>query len=628
MTEDILTLSDDLIVKLKQQPLFRNLSHEDIKNHITRFKEIHMLTGELAFRKGERYHKGIYFLLNGNINLCRSGSDITLSCSSCSVGLSTFLGKTMYTMNAVAQSDCVMLFVHELCIYRLMEYSGDFRSKLIKDIQDRLTRLGNATSAFLMQSPYSTVGGCMSSPVITMQKGKSVMEAANLMKEHHINSLLIINRKHIIKGLLTSAHLTSRFMTNLTENIKQQEVEKYMDTEPITFPPEYPVVEALSEMQLAGATHAVVMKNSKPAGILSAYGVSRMLFENANLYCAHIDNMTSFDELKNIFSQIYKAANTIATSSRISREELTAISAVHRSIQRKAFQLTSDYFKSEKNFKLNDYFYCCLLLGSGARREMDLSPYINNAFIIQDDVSKDVEKSFREFAEKYRKNLENIGYRPCRDNDVKSLNIELKYSEWIAEIDIWASKDADGKYKYSFSMLMDMAALEGDINLAWSIRDYMLKKVADKPSIVGKLTQSYPQVKIPVSQFGSFITEKEGPNADMFNLKTQALTYMVNTTRLLSIYAGIKDIGTIDRIEHLARKNIITDELAKQAVIAFDTITETLINEQINQCMNNERITGYINPSSISLFYQEKLKRALQFATIYTSYGINLLNEA
>ena len=202
----------------------------------------------------------------------------------------------------------------------------------------------------------------------------------------------------------------------------------------------------------------------------------------------------------------------------------------------------------------------------------------------------------------------------------------MKHSEWIEDINIWASKESDDIYKYSFSFIMDAVALEGDITLAWSIRNYILKKVEDKQSIMSKLAKIYPPVKIPVSQFGDFIVEKEGEHTGQINLKTQVLEYIVNTTRLLAIYAGINDISTIDRIEHLARKKIIPDELAMKAIIAFDTITETLINEQVNQSVNKQDVSGYITPASLSLFYQEKLKRALQFSTIYTSYGMNLLH--
>ena len=623
MIEESMTLSNTIIEKLKTQHLFENLSSEDIKSAITRFAEIHILTGELVFRKGERYHKGIYFLLNGEISLSNPNSSINISCSNCPVGLSTFLGKTMYTMNAVAQADCDLLFVHELCIYRLMELSDDFRTKLIKDIQVRLTHLENSSNTFLMQSIYQTVSGVMSSPVITIQTGKSVVKAANLMKEHKISSLLVVNRKQIVKGLVTSTDLTRKFLVDLENNINNQDVENYMDLEPVTFPPEFPIVEALNELQIAGKTHGVVMQNSKPAGIVSIHNISTMLFENSHLYCTHIDNMTKFEELKIVFTQIYRAAKTLATSSRVSREELTALSSIHRAIHKKAFQLTSDAFKTEKNFKLTDYSYCYLLLGAGARREMDLRPQINNAFILADDVPEEAEKIFIEFAAKYHENLVNIGYYPHNSNDdVMTINMVLKYSKWIEEIDGWASKSNKSDKKYAFAILIDIAALEGDIKLAWSIRNYILRKAADRPAILSALVKQYPAIKIPVSQFGSFIVEKDGEYEGMFNLKTQALSYIVNITRLLAIYAGITDMGTIERIEHLERKKIISEELATQAIIAFDTITETLINEQVNQSVNNQKVTSYISPASLSLFYQEKLKRALQFATIYTSYGV------
>ena len=557
MIEESMTLSNTIIEKLKTQHLFENLSSEDIKSAITRFAEIHILTGELVFRKGERYHKGIYFLLNGEISLSNPNSSINISCSNCPVGLSTFLGKTMYTMNAVAQADCDLLFVHELCIYRLMELSDDFRTKLIKDIQVRLTHLENSSNTFLMQSIYQTVSGVMSSPVITIQTGKSVVKAANLMKEHKISSLLVVNRKQIVKGLVTSTDLTRKFLVDLENNINNQDVENYMDLEPVTFPPEFPIVEALNELQIAGKTHGVVMQNSKPAGIVSIHNISTMLFENSHLYCTHIDNMTKFEELKIVFTQIYRAAKTLATSSRVSREELTALSSIHRAIHKKAFQLTSDAFKTEKNFKLTDYSYCYLLLGAGARREMDLRPQINNAFILADDVPEEAEKIFIEFAAKYHENLVNIGYYPHNSNDdVMTINMVLKYSKWIEEIDGWASKSNKSDKKYAFAMLIDIAALEGDIKLAWSIRNYILRKAADRPAILSALVKQYPAIKIPVSQFGSFIVEKDGEYEGMFNLKTQALSYIVNITRLLAIYAGITDMGTIERIEQIGRAHV------------------------------------------------------------------------
>ena len=468
----------------------------------------------------------------------------------------------------------------------------------------------------------------MSSPVISIQTGKSVEEAAKVMAEHKISSLLVVNRKQIIKGILTVTNLTRNFLTNLAENIENQEVENYMDTEPVMFPPEFPVVEALNELQIAGKTHGIVMQNGKPSGIVSIHNIALMLLENSHLYCAHIDNMTSFDELQKAFSQIYIAAKNLATSSRVSREELTALSSIHRAIHRKAFQLTCDAFKAEKNFKLSDYSYCYLLLGAGARREMDLRPQINNAFILADNIAENEEKLFNEFAARYHENLVNIGYYPHNsDDDVMTVNMVLKYSKWIAEIDGWASKGNKADKKYAFAMLLDLAALEGDIMLAWSLRNYILKKAADRPAILTALIKQSPAIKIPVSQFGSFIVDKDGEHAGMINLKTQSLSYIINITRLLSIYAGITDMNTVERIRHLERKKIIPEEIANQAVVAFDTITETLINEQINQSINKQKVTSYISPASLSLFYQEKLKRALQFATIYTSYGSKLLKE-
>ncbi len=620
-------LSAENVAKLKGQALFKHVSEEDLSSALTRVEDLHLLKDELAFRKGERYHKGIYFALNGRVALTRPNTSLKIVCENEAVGLSTFLGKTMYTMNAVAETDCDLLFVHELCIYRLMELSDEFRQQLIKCIQTRLNDLENASSTSMMDSTFKSVGNCMSSPVISIQTGKSVTEASRLMSEHNISSLLVVNRKQIVKGLLTSKNLVVKFMTDIEENALHPEVERYMDTKPLVFPPEFPIVEALNEMQAAGATHALVNKNGKPAGVISSHDIAKILFENASVYCAHIDSIKTLDELKQIFSGMYRVAKSLATSSRMSREELTALSSIHHAIQKKVFKITSDEFAGKEGLILSDHRYCFLILGSGARREMDLRPQINYAVILDDETNGETFKKFQEFLAKFTSNLIAVGYySSICDRRATGSDFVMRYSDWLKEVDQWASKTST-EIKSCFSCVTDMAAFDGDITLAWGVRNYMLKKIADKPSVMAHLITLSPPVKVPVSQFGSFIVEKDGPNKDMFNLQTQALHYLVNTTRLLSVYAGINDMSTVERIEHLARKRIIPEDMATQTIIAFDTIVETLINEQVNQSINGQPVTNYINPTSLSLFYQEKLKRALHFLTIYTSFGTNLLKE-
>ncbi len=131
----------------------------------------------------------------------------------------------------------------------------------------------------------------MSSHVISINTVKTIVEAANIMKDHKKNSLLVTNRKQIIKGLVTSNDLTGKFLVDLENNINKQDITNYMDDEPVTFPPEFPIVEALNEMQVAGKTHGIVVQNAKPVGILSMHHISTMLLENSHLYCAYIDNL-------------------------------------------------------------------------------------------------------------------------------------------------------------------------------------------------------------------------------------------------------------------------------------------------------------------------------------------------
>lgn len=618
-------LSTENLQLIKEQDLFKNIPEEYLITAIDKTEDIHLLKGEVAFRKGERYHKGVYFVIKGKIKLSSYNNYFITVCKSNLVGLSTFLGKTMYSMDAIAESDSDLLFINELCIYRLMEYSEEFRLKLIDAIKKRLIDLGNDFNIFKIDSTFKSVGNCVSAPIITIHTGKSVFEAVNIMNNHSISSLLVVTRKQNFKGLITAKTLMSKFVANIEKGSNIFEVEKYMDTNPLIFPPEFPIVEAITKMESLSITHALVEKNGKPIGIVSLNDLEKALCKNTTIYCSYIERMSSFDELKTIYSSLYLVANSLATTARVSREVLSALSSIHCSLHKKIFTATSDEFYEKENFKLSNYRYCMLSLGSSARKEMDLSPQISYALILDDNIDDEVFNKFQKFINKFLENITNIGYSVsiCENQHINS-NIVMRRKDWFKEIDSWTSKTYKNT-KSCFSCAMDIAAFEGDVTLSWDIRNYIFKRVADRPSIIAHLISITPPVKVPVSQFGSFIVEKEGQNKDMINLKTEGLHYLVNITRLLSIYAGINDIGTIDRINHLSRKGIISKDMANQTIVAYDTITETLISEQINQAINGSAISSYINPTSLSLFYQEKLKRALHFLTIYTSYATNFL---
>ena len=619
-------LSDTIIEKLKKQILFKELDNNIIKNSITNFEEIYLLQGELAFRKGERYHKGIYFLLEGNILLSRPNSHIKITCINTAVGLSTFLGKTSYTMNATSQSDSYMLFINELCIYRLMELSENFRKKLIKEIQLRLTNLENNSNTFLMQSVSQTVGGVMSSPIISITIGSTVEEAAKLMKENKINSLVVTKNKKP-KGIITSNLLTTKFLADFNKNLKKLKVENYMEKSPLTFPPEFPIVEALNKMQISNNTHAIVIENEKPAGIISVHGISLKLFENSHLYSSHIENMKTLSDLKYGFENIYTIAKSLSTYTRISREVITALSAIHSTIHKRVFQITSEEFKKEHNFILSEHPYCYVLLGAGSRKEMDLKPNINHAIIVDDEIKDKDFEMFQKFLHLYNKNLEHVGYCPMINVDnISEDKFVIKLSDWIEEINLWSLRTAKGTYKFSIYNITDIISLEGDISFGRIIKNHIESKANEKTYLADHLFNLYPQIKIPINPYGVFIIEQTGPNKDMINMKNDVLDHIVYITNLLSFYYAINETSTIDRIEHLQRKKIISSELYNQAIFAYDTIIETLINEQINQAINGQKISGYINPTSLSLFYQDKLKKALQFATIYTNYCINIIS--
>ena len=75
---------------------------------------------EFIFKKGESYHRGVYVILGGKAELyTNSGSTISMVYGDV-LGLTTFLGKSNYYVTAKADDECELVFLPEICIYKLM----------------------------------------------------------------------------------------------------------------------------------------------------------------------------------------------------------------------------------------------------------------------------------------------------------------------------------------------------------------------------------------------------------------------------------------------------------------------------------------------------------------------------
>jgi len=106
----------------------------------------------------------------------------------------------------------------------------------------------------------------MKKSLITIFDDSNIQECAKLMKENEISSVIVINRKHKLVGVVTKTDLVSTFLVKSAASL---EVSKIMSKKIITVSPDDSIFEVESILFNNKISRVIVSKNKIPLGIIS-----------------------------------------------------------------------------------------------------------------------------------------------------------------------------------------------------------------------------------------------------------------------------------------------------------------------------------------------------------------------
>lgn len=110
----------------------------------------------------------------------------------------------------------------------------------------------------------------MSTPVLTVKKDDSVRDAARIMYNNRIGSVVVVDEEGKVVGILTERDLIYLIALGKREIFTEYPVWQIMTENPITGRPDENIIEALGKMKDAKIRHLpVVDENNKPIGMVS-----------------------------------------------------------------------------------------------------------------------------------------------------------------------------------------------------------------------------------------------------------------------------------------------------------------------------------------------------------------------
>lgn len=431
-----------------------------------------------------------------------------------------------------------------------------------------------------------------------------VQQAATLMSERSSGSILIAAPNGDYLGIVTDHDLRQKVVASGLD--LNAPVGRIMSTPLRTIAGNALIFEALFAMMQENRQYLAVTDNNQQVvamlsnqDILAAQGQSP-LFLLGEISAAH--DSAALKRIHGLLPGIIEAL--IAGGAKASH--LTRLAtAISDAILQRAMTLTLEEHGAPPRP------FAFIVLGSEGRKEQTLATDQDNALIYQDDGSEDeegVRTYFLGLGQKICATLNDIGYGYCPGE------IMAQNPQWCQPLAVW--KDAFRSWirfgspedLLNCSIFFDFRCGYGDAALVEQLRTHLQEKLAEWPLFLGYLAMNVQHFKPPLGFFRNFLVASKGEHRDTFNIK-KVMVPIVDFARIHALKHGFSETNTSERLRQLYRRQLVSEETARDLEQAYDFLMQLRLSRQIVAITKENRAPdNQINPKKLTGIEQTLLK--------------------
>jgi len=442
----------------------------------------------------------------------------------------------------------------------------------------------------------------------TVPAGQTVQEAARLMAEKHIGSLLVEDEKGGIVGIVTDKDMRTKVVAVGLDF--HSPVAGIMSSPVRTVPARAVGFDALLTMMDNRIHHLAVEQQGRIVGMITTHdimvlqGNSPLYFFREILAQRRIENL--YDISRKIPGVVRALIEEGAKADNITR----MITVLNDQVLDRLLSLLIEELGPPP------LPFCWLLLGSEGRREQTFRTDQDNALIYEDSgdpaMREGAEIYFRELGEKAIPHLVGCGFPLC-PGEIMASNPKWRQpvSGWRRYFDQWLHTPNPLEIRHS-SIFFDFRSGFGKKSLAEELRAYLAEAARPQEIFLLHLAKDCLEMRPPLSFFRSFIVEKDGEHKNTLDIKKRGLLPFIDFARLKSLQCGVKESNTLERLQMLVEGEHIVRDLYTETVEAYEFLMQLRLVHQMQQLEDGLTPDNHINPGDLSDLEKQTLKEAFR----------------
>ncbi len=633
---------------LKDLQPFTYLTPEVLLRISGRVEVLYLPPDRTVFKAGDPAGTRIYLVREGSVELFNPGPDgkeeLVDRCGEGELfGIRPLLAEEDYALNARTAEE-TLIYAIELAGFRqLLDTNPRLAHYLANVMAGTVRRHFDPAWRSRLNTPQPVdetgMGGRLlelqaverARKPVTCTEQTTIRAAAEIMTEHNVGSIIIVDGKNRPLGILTDRDLRRNVVTGVYGI--GQPVGEVMTKPVVTVPPDLLVADVQIAMVNYDIHHLVITgdgtPNSPVTGVISEHDLLVLQGNNPAVITREITRASSAGYLRELRVRAEQLLRTYLENEVAISYILTIMTTINDGIIRQAITLSLREMAAGGRGKPPAEF-CYLSLGSQGRAEQLLRTDQDSALVFRPVPAEEhpaVKEYFLELSRLTTDKLRTVGYAYC-PGDMMAGNPRwcLNLPDWQKQFREWITEPTDEAMLHA-SVFFDFRPVYGDFDLAKGLTEGIFDDLENSSAFLTFLAQAALRNPPPLTFFRNFVVESSGENKDRFDIKKRVMLPLADAARLLALNERLAGVNsTIQRFHKLAELEPQNAALYRDAAEAY----ESLIRIRGLMGLRRQDSGRYFKPSELSRLQRLVLRNSFRPVTdlqtlVRVRFQLNLL---
>ncbi|MER3480156.1 MAG: cyclic nucleotide-binding protein [Meiothermus sp.] len=527
----------------------------------------------------------LYLIRKGSVRLER-GKKVVMQLEEGDLfGYPWLLSQETSAFDVIADEDLLTYrWPAETC-RKLMDYPG-FAQFFTQGLAERLRKAVQPQPTDLQNLNFSLpVRQLVSRPAVFVPRDCTVQQAARLMRQHRISSVLVTGDP---VGILTDRDLRNRV---LAEGLPPDTpVERVMSAPVKTLAASSSLFEALAFMIAQDIHHLPLTEQGQIIGVVTDTVFLRQQARSPLYLTQRLEQSQDPEQLRGYGLELAGVVENLLRGGLGAAEIGRGVSALNDLLVRRLLGL------AEQRLGPPPAPYAWITFGSEGRMEQTLLTDQDNALIYAQPSAY-----FPKLAEFVVNGLLIAGFPPC-PGGYMATHWHKPLAEWLGLFQDWIERPTPQALLES-AIFFDFRPLHGSLNLT-PLRE-AVRRARLNQRFLAQLARSALEFRPPLTLFRQIRQDQAG-----LDLKKSGITPIVNLARLYALAAGSDAVSTPERLEAAAKAGTLGEETAQTLAEAFAFLLRLRLREQLEALRQGQPTTNRVRLEGLSPLERRHLREA------------------